>query len=78
MFAVTVCISSGLYLDSSYVEIFGLVMGVINVWLCARQKVISFLFGLIAIATFAYIYFETGLYAMVVIAIVQIGFNVYG
>lgn len=76
--AVSACIGSGLYLDSSYVEIFGSVMGVVNVWLCARQKVISFLFGLIAVSTFAYIYFDTGLYAMVVLSIVQLGFNVFG
>ncbi|WP_028394034.1 nicotinamide riboside transporter PnuC [Bacillus cihuensis] len=76
--AVAACIGSGLFLDSSYVEIFGSVMGVINVWLLARQKLVSFLFGLIAVATFAYIYFDSGLYAMVVLSIVQLGFNVYG
>ncbi|MGM7637198.1 nicotinamide riboside transporter PnuC [Bacillus sp. Hm123] len=73
-----VCIVAGLYMNSSYIEIFASVMGVLNVWLLARQKVINFLFGAITVTSFMYIYFQTGLYAMVVLSFVQLLFNVYG
>ncbi|BFH63427.1 nicotinamide riboside transporter PnuC [Paenibacillus azoreducens] len=76
--ASVICIIAGLYLDSSYIEIFASVMGVINVWLIARQKVINFLFGAIAVACFMYIYFTTGLYAMTILALLQLWFNIYG
>ncbi|MCR8843597.1 nicotinamide riboside transporter PnuC [Paenibacillus sp. SC116] len=76
--ACAISIAAGFKLGSSYIEIFASVMGVINVWLLARQKVLNFLFGAIAVACFMYIYFNTGLYAMVVLAALQIIFNIYG
>lgn len=76
--ASAICIIAGLYLDSSLIEIVASVAGVINVWLIARQKVINFLFGIIAVACFLYIYFTTGLYAMTILALIQLWFNIYG
>ncbi|WP_028594284.1 nicotinamide riboside transporter PnuC [Paenibacillus assamensis] len=76
--ACAISIGAGLYLDSSYIEIFASVVGVINVWLLARQKVLNFLFGAIAVASFMYIYFQTGLYAMVILSALQLLFNIYG
>ncbi|WP_232699493.1 nicotinamide riboside transporter PnuC [Brevibacillus daliensis] len=76
--ASLICIIAGIYLDSSYIEIFASVMGVINVWLIARQKLINFLFGAITVSCFMYIFFTSGLYAMVILSILQLWFNVYG
>ncbi|MGZ9586403.1 nicotinamide riboside transporter PnuC [Paenibacillus marinisediminis] len=76
--ASVICLVAGLYLNSSYIEIFASVVGVINVWLIARQKVINFLFGAIAVICFMYIYFTTGLYAMTILAVLQLWFNIYG
>ncbi|UHA72481.1 nicotinamide riboside transporter PnuC [Paenibacillus sp. 481] len=76
--ACAISLGAGIYLGSSYIEIFASVVGVINVWLLARQKVINFLFGGIAVVCFMYIYFNSGLYAMVVLAALQLLFNIYG
>ncbi|MDI6534593.1 nicotinamide riboside transporter PnuC [Bacillus mycoides] len=73
-----VCILVGFYIRSSYIEIFASVMGVINVWLLAREKVSNFLFGMITVAVFLYIFTTQGLYAMAVLAAFQFIFNVYG
>ncbi len=53
-------------------------MGIINVWLLAREKVSNFLFGMITVAVFLYIFITQGLYAMAVLAGFQFIFNVYG
>ncbi|WP_088293659.1 nicotinamide riboside transporter PnuC [Bacillus mycoides] len=73
-----VCILVGFYIRSSYIEIFASVMGIINVWLLAREKVSNFLFGMITVAVFLYIFTTQGLYAMAVLAAFQFIFNVYG
>lgn len=65
-------------MKSSYLEIIASVTGVLNVWLLAHQKVINFLFGGIAVAYFAYIYFQTGFFALAVLSIIQLYFNIYG
>lgn len=53
-------------------------MGIINVWLLAREKVSNFLFGMITVAVFLYIFTTQGLYAMAILAAFQFIFNVYG
>ena len=68
-----ICVLVGLYIQSSYIEIFASVMGIINVWLLAREKVSNFLFGMITVAVFLYIFITQGLYAGF-----QFIFNVYG
>ncbi|MGG0303501.1 nicotinamide riboside transporter PnuC [Bacillus albus] len=73
-----ICVLVGLYIQSSYIEIFASVMGIINVWLLAREKVSNFLFGMITVAVFLYIFIMQGLYAMAVLAAFQFIFNVYG
>ena len=76
--ASVICIIAGLIMKSSFLEIVASVMGVLNVWLLARQKVINFLFGGIAVACFAYIYFQTGFFALAILSIIQLCFNIYG
>ncbi|MGH0595518.1 nicotinamide riboside transporter PnuC [Bacillus pretiosus] len=73
-----ICVLVGFYIQSSYIEIFASVMGIINVWLLARERVSNFLFGMITVAIFLYIFITQGLYAMAVLAAVQFIFNVYG
>ncbi|MFK4294274.1 nicotinamide riboside transporter PnuC [Bacillus sp. RC250] len=73
-----ICILVGFYIRSSYIEIFASVMGIINVWLLAREKVSNFLFGMITVAVFLYIFTTQGLYALAVLAAFQFIFNVYG
>ncbi|HDR7605906.1 TPA: nicotinamide mononucleotide transporter [Bacillus mycoides] len=73
-----ICILVGFYIRSSYIEIFASVMGIINVWLLARERVSNFLFGMITVAVFLYIFTTQGLYAMAVLAAFQFIFNVYG
>ena len=73
-----ICVLVGFYIQSSYIEIFASVMGIINVWLLAREKVSNFLFGMITVAVFLYIFTTQGLYAMAVLAAFQFIFNVYG
>ncbi|MEK4575701.1 MULTISPECIES: nicotinamide riboside transporter PnuC [Bacillus] len=73
-----ICILVGFYIRSSYIEIFASVMGIINVWLLAREKVSNFLFGMITVAVFLYIFTTQGLYAMAVLVAFQFIFNVYG
>ena len=76
--ASIICLIAGLIMKSSFLEIVASVMGVLNVWLLARQKVINFLFGGIAVACFAYIYFQTGFFALAILSIIQLCFNIYG
>ena len=38
-----ICVLVGLYIQSSYIEIFASVMGIINVWLLAREKYPTFI-----------------------------------
>lgn len=73
-----VCIIVGFYLESGYIEIFASVMGIVNVWLLAREKVLNFLFGIITVASFLYIFLSQHLYAMAVLSGFQLIFNVYG
>ncbi|HDR7914888.1 TPA: nicotinamide mononucleotide transporter [Bacillus wiedmannii] len=73
-----ICVLVGFYIQSSYIEIFASVMGIINVWLLARERVSNFLFGMITVAIFLYIFITQGLYAMAVLAAFQFIFNVYG
>ncbi len=54
-----ICVLVGLYIQSSYIEIFASIMGIINVWLLAREKVSNFLFGMITVAVFLYIFYYT-------------------
>ncbi|EEL25005.1 Nicotinamide mononucleotide transporter, PnuC [Bacillus cereus Rock1-3] len=68
----------GFYIQSSYIEIFASVMGIVNVWLLAREKVSNFLFGMITVTLFLYIFIIQDLYAMAVLAVFQFIFNVYG
>ncbi|WP_019240642.1 MULTISPECIES: nicotinamide riboside transporter PnuC [Bacillus] len=76
--ATVLCLMGGLIMKASYIEIFASIVCVINVWLIAREKAINFLFGGIAVVCFMYIYFLKGLYAMVVLSIAQLFFNVTG
>ena len=76
--ASAICLTAGFIMKSSYLEIAASVMGVLNVWLLARQKVTNFIFGGAAVACFAYIYFQTGFIALAVLSIAQLGFNIYG
>ncbi|RAL26888.1 nicotinamide riboside transporter PnuC [Thermoflavimicrobium daqui] len=76
--ASLITVAVGLYLGSSYIEIFATVMGIINLWLLAKEKVLNFLFGIITVTTFLYIYFTQSLYAMVLLSVFQLAFNVYG
>ncbi|MBJ7932323.1 nicotinamide mononucleotide transporter [Bacillus cereus group sp. N31] len=73
-----ICVLVGFYIQSSYIEIFASVMGIVNVWLLAREKVSNFLFGMITVTLFLYIFIIQGLYAMAVLAVFQFIFNVYG
>lgn len=73
-----ICMLVGMYIQSSYIEIFASVMGIINVWLLAREKVWNFLFGMITVASFLYIFITQELYAMAILAAFQFIFNVYG
>ncbi|MFS0784294.1 nicotinamide riboside transporter PnuC [Bacillus sp. 1P06AnD] len=72
------CVVAGFLMKSSYIEIVASIVGIINVWFLARQNVINFFFGIITVACFMYIYFQTGLYAMVILSFIQLLFNVYG
>ncbi|WP_232698136.1 nicotinamide riboside transporter PnuC [Brevibacillus daliensis] len=78
LIASVLCLAVGLYLESSYLEIFASVIGIANVWLLAREKVLNFIFGIIAVACFLIIFMQQGLYAMSILSVIQIGFNVYG
>jgi nicotinamide mononucleotide transporter len=73
-----ICVLVGFYIQSSYIEIFASVMGIVNVWLLAREKVSNFLFGMITVTLFLYIFIIQYLYAMAVLAVFQFIFNVYG
>lgn len=73
-----ICVLVGFYIQSSYIEIFASVMGIVNVWLLAREKVSNFLFGMITVTLFLYIFIIQDLYAMAVLAVFQFIFNVYG
>lgn len=81
IFAITsclICLLVGLILKSSYLEIFASVMGIINVWLLAKEKISNFIFGIITVIAYLVIYYQTGLYALVVLACFQVVFNIYG
>ncbi|MCR8846094.1 nicotinamide riboside transporter PnuC [Paenibacillus sp. SC116] len=68
----------GWYMGSSTIEIVASVVGIINVWLLAREKVLNFPVGIIAVGLFLYIFWGQGLYALVVLSACQIIFNIFG
>lgn len=72
------CLIVGFVAKSSLVEILASIMGVMNVWLLSKEKVSNFIFGIITVILYLYIYYNTGLYALCVLAVFQIGFNIYG
>ncbi|UHA75070.1 nicotinamide riboside transporter PnuC [Paenibacillus sp. 481] len=78
LIASIICLVVGLTMKSSYIEIFASVTGIINVWLLARERVLNFAFGIMAVSAFIYIFYTQGLYAMVVLTAVQLVLNVYG
>ncbi len=73
-----ICLVVGVVAKSSTVEVFASIMGIINVWLLSKEKVSNFFFGIITVLAYLYIYYKTGLYALCVLAIFQVGFNIYG
>lgn len=73
-----ICLIVGFIIKSSAIEIFASVMGIINVWLLSREKVSNFIFGIITVLAYLYIYYDTGLYALAILACFQVGFNIYG
>lgn len=76
--ACTICLLVGFSINSSIIEIFASVMGILNVWLLSREKVSNFIFGIITVVAYLYIYYNTGLYALAILACFQIGFNIFG
>ena len=76
--ACAICLLVGFSINSSIIEIFASVMGIINVWLLSREKVSNFIFGIITVVAYLYIYYNTGLYALAVLACFQVGFNIFG
>lgn len=73
-----ICLIVGFMIGSSYIEMFASVVGIINVWLLSREKVSNFIFGIMTVLAYLYIYYNTGLYALAILACFQVGFNVYG
>ena len=63
---------------SSIIEMFASIMGIINVWLLSKEKVSNFIFGIITVLSYLYIYYQTGLYALCILSIFQVGFNIFG
>ncbi|MGL4656435.1 MAG: nicotinamide riboside transporter PnuC [Sarcina sp.] len=76
--ACVLCLGVGLFVGSSKIEIFASIMGVINVWLLSKEKVSNFIFGIITVIAYGFIYYQTGLYALLVLACFQVLFNIYG
>lgn len=74
----TICLLVGFSINSSAIEMFASVMGIINVWLLSREKVSNFIFGIITVLAYLYIYYNTGLYALAILACFQVGFNIFG
>lgn len=73
-----ICLIVGKLTNSSMIEVFASIMGIINVWLLSKEKVSNFIFGIITVLAYLYIYYQTGLYALCVLAIFQVGFNIFG
>ncbi|ELC8443141.1 nicotinamide mononucleotide transporter [Clostridium perfringens] len=73
-----ICLLVGFSINSSAIEMFASVMGIINVWLLSREKVSNFIFGIITVLAYLYIYYNTGLYALAILACFQVGFNIFG
>ena len=73
-----ICLIVGKITGSSTIEMFASIMGIINVWLLAKEKVSNFIFGIITVLCYLYIYYKTGLYALCILAVFQVGFNIFG
>lgn len=54
------------------------VLGMVHVWLLMKEKMLNFIFGIIAFGSYVYIYVSSELYAMAVVAFVQTMFLIYG
>ncbi|MBD8499112.1 nicotinamide riboside transporter PnuC [Paenibacillus arenosi] len=78
LLASLVTLFVGWYMGSSTIEIVASVVGIINVWLLAREKVLNFPVGIVAVSLFLYIFWGQGLYALVVLSACQLIFNIFG
>jgi nicotinamide mononucleotide transporter len=62
----------------SYVELAGTLFGIIGVWLTIKKNIFNFPFGIINVALYAFLFFQSKLYADASLQIIYIILLVYG
>jgi nicotinamide mononucleotide transporter len=65
-------------LHLSWIEVFGFVTGVINVWLLARQNIWNWAIGIANNLAYAILFATSGLYGDAGLQVTYIIFSVYG
>lgn len=68
----------GLIMDAPVLDTTVSVLGMVHVWLLMKEKMLNFIFGISAYCGYIFIYVSSGLYAMAVVAFVQMLFLTYG
>lgn len=65
-------------INISFIEIFGTISGILCIWLASKEKSINYLFGIINVFLCSYIFFQTQLYASLILQIFFLVTNIYG
>ena len=68
----------GFVMEAPILDTIVSVLGMVHVWLLMKEKMLNFIFGIIAYASYVYIYVSSGLYAMAIVALIQTLFLTYG
>ena len=66
------------YYPLSYIELIGTVFGLIAVWLATRQKISSWLVGLINVSCFFWLFYQVQLYSGMFLQAFFFATNIYG
>lgn len=64
--------------DLSWIEAIGTLFGLLCIWYASKEKIITYLFGLINVTLFAVIFFQIQLYASLLLQLFFFGANIYG
>lgn len=62
----------------SYLEFFGVITGILAVYIASREKVINFYIGIINIVLYAAFFYQLQLYSMMMLQAVYFVINIYG
>lgn len=63
---------------TDWLEIFGVLFTLINVWLLTKESILAWPFGLLGVSLYVYIFFSVRLYSDFILHIIYVILNIYG